>query len=73
VKAFVLIETAMGKSREVVTVIGKLKGVISVDAVTGSYDVVVVVQGDSLNEIGDLAAKIHPVPGICRIVTCVVE
>ncbi len=60
-KAFVLIETKMGKGREVVTAIGKLEGVISVDAVDGPYDVVVVVKRDSLNEIGDLAAKIHPV------------
>ena len=72
-KAFVLIETKMGKGREVVTAIGKLDGVTSVDAVNGPYDVVVVVKGNSLNEIGDLAARIHPVPGISRMVTCLAE
>ena len=70
-KAFVLVETAVGKNREVVGAIGKLKGVTSVDAVTGPYDVIAVIQGETLNEIGDLVTgKIHPIPGISRTVTC---
>ena len=70
-KAFVLIETAVGKSREVVTSLSKLKGVISVDTVTGPYDIIAILQGESLNDIGDLVTgKIHPIPGISRTVTC---
>ena len=70
-KAFVLIETAVGKNREVVAGIRKLKGVTSVDAVTGPYDVIAVIQGETLNEIGDLVTgKIHPIAGIARTVTC---
>jgi DNA-binding Lrp family transcriptional regulator len=70
-KAFVLIETAVGKNREVVTAVRKLKGVTSVDAVTGPYDVIVIIQGETLTEIGDLVTgKIHPIPGISRTVTC---
>ena len=70
-KAFVLIETEVGKNKEVVTAIQKLKGVTSVDAVTGPYDAIAVVQGENLNEIGDLVTgKIHPIPGISRTVTC---
>jgi len=70
-KAFVLIETAVGKSKEVVEVIKQLKGVKSVDTVTGPYDVIAVVEGENLNDIGDIVtAKIHPIPGISRTVTC---
>ncbi len=70
-KAFVLIETAVGKSKEVVETIRQLKGVKSVDTVTGPYDVIAVVEGGNLNDIGDLVtARIHPVPGISRTVTC---
>ena len=70
-KAFVLIETAVGKSREVVTALSKLKGVTSVDTVTGPYDIIAILQGESLNDIGDLVTgKIHPIPGISRTVTC---
>ena len=70
-KAFVLIETAVGRSKEVVDAIRQLKGVKSVDTVTGPYDVIAIVEGDSLNDIGDLVtAKIHPITGISRTVTC---
>jgi len=70
-KAFVLIETAVGRSKEVVLELGKLKGVVSVNAVTGPYDIIAIVQGDTLNDIGDLVTeKIHPIPGISRTVTC---
>ncbi len=70
-KAFVLIETNVGKTREVVAAIQLLKGVVSVDMVTGPYDTIAVVEGQSLNDIGDLVTgKIHPIPGIARTVTC---
>ena len=70
-KAFVLIETAVGRTKEVVTALSKLKGVNSVDTVTGPYDIIVILQGESLNDIGNLVTgEIHPVPGISRTVTC---
>ena len=70
-KAFVLIETAVGKTREVVANIRKLKGVKSVDPVTGPYDVIAIIESESLNDIGDLVTgKIHPIAGIARTVTC---
>ena len=70
-KAFVLIETAVGKSKEVVTVLSKVKGLTSVDTVTGPYDVIAVIQGETLNDIGDIVTgKIHPIAGISRTVTC---
>ena len=70
-KAFVLIETAVGKNKEVVAHLSQMEGVKSVDTVTGPYDIIAVVEGDSLNEIGDLiTGKIHPVSGINRTVTC---
>jgi len=71
-KAFVLIETAVGRSKEVAAALGKkLKGVKSVDTVTGPYDIIVIIEGASLNDIGDLVTgKIHPIPGISRTVTC---
>ncbi len=70
-KAFVLIETAVGKTKEVVVAIKGVEGVKSVDPVTGPYDVVAVVEAADLNAIGDLVtAKIHPIAGISRTVTC---
>jgi DNA-binding Lrp family transcriptional regulator len=70
-KAFVLIETAVGKNKEVANALEKLKGIKSVDIVTGPYDIIAIIEGASLNDIGDLVTgKIHPIPGISRTVTC---
>ena len=70
-KAFVLIETSVGRTKEVAGILNQLKGVKSVDAVTGPYDVIVVIEADSLTEIGEVVTnQIHPISGISRTVTC---
>ncbi len=70
-KAFVLIETTVGRTNEVATALGQLKGVKSVNAVTGPYDVIAVIEAETLNDIGDVVTgKIHPIAGISRTVTC---
>ncbi len=70
-KAFVLIETAVGKTKEVVAKVRQLEGVKSVDPVTGPYDIITIIEAESLNDIGDLVTgKIHPIAGISRTVTC---
>jgi DNA-binding Lrp family transcriptional regulator len=72
-KAFVLIETVVGRNKEVVTALRQLEGVRSVDTVTGPYDVIATLEGETLNDIGDLVtAKIHPIGGISRTVSCLV-
>ncbi len=70
-KAFVLIETAVGGTRGVTHGLKRLGAVKSVDPVTGPYDVIAIVEGENLSDIGDLVTgKIQPVPGISRIITC---
>ncbi len=72
-KAFVLIETVVGRNKEVVTALKQIEGVESVNTVTGPYDVIATIEGATLNDIGDLVtAKIHPIAGISRTVTCLV-
>ena len=70
-KAFVLIETMVGRSREVTAALRQLAGMKSVDMVTGPYDVIVVIEARNLSDIGDIVTgKIHPIVGISRTVTC---
>ncbi len=70
-KAFILIETIVGRSKEVATALRRLEGVKSVDAVTGPYDIIAIVEGETLADVGDLViSKIHPIAGISRTVTC---
>jgi DNA-binding Lrp family transcriptional regulator len=71
-KAYVLIETQVGKSNKVVEAIRGLEGVESVDVVTGPYDVIATVEGVDLSAIGDVVTnKFHPISGISRTVTCI--
>ena len=70
-KAFVLIETVVGKNKDVVSALRQLPGVKSVDVVTGPYDIIAIVEGETLNDIGEVVtSKIHPIGGISRTVTC---
>ena len=72
VKAYVLIEAQVGKIKQVVDAIRNIQGVASVDVVTGPYDAIAVIQTETLNDIGELiVAKVYPVAGISRIVTCI--
>jgi DNA-binding Lrp family transcriptional regulator len=70
-KAYILIETAVGKSRDVADALRSLQGVQTVDAVTGPYDIIAVVSAPDLNAVGDLVtSQIHTINGIIRTVTC---
>ena len=70
-KAFVLIETAVGKTKDVTSSLKQLEGVKSVDQVTGPYDVITVIEQGSVADIGDLVtSKINPVPGVSRTIIC---
>ena len=70
-KAFILIETMVGRTREIADAMDKIEGVKSVDLVTGPYDIIAVVEGESLNQIGDIITQvIHPIGGVSRTVTC---
>ena len=69
--AFVLIETAVGRTKEVVNILSNMKGIKSVHTVTGPYDIIAMIEADNLNDIGDLiTGKIHEIDGISRTVTC---
>ena len=70
-KAFVLIETAVGKSRDVVSALEKIEEIASVDMVTGPYDIITVLEADDLNSVGDtVTGRVHTISGIVRTVTC---
>ena len=75
-KAYVLIETAAGKTKQVKKALAKVKGapatVEAMDAVTGPYDFIAVVDGSSLDAIGTLVTEsIGTIDGVTRTTTCV--
>ena len=71
-KAYVLIETAVGKTREVAVALRGLKGIYSADVVTGPYDIIAMITASDMSVVGNLVTgHIHTVPGVVRTVTCV--
>jgi DNA-binding Lrp family transcriptional regulator len=71
VVAFVLITTRIGETKEVLKGLKKIDGVKSVDVVMGPYDIIAVVEGDSIDSIGKLiTGHFHKVAGVERTTTC---
>ena len=70
-KAYILIETAVGKSGDVSKALRELSDVHTVDAVTGPYDIIAIISASDLNAVGEVVTKqIHTIGGIARTVTC---
>ncbi len=71
-RAYLLVETAVGKTRDVAATLQGLEGIESVDVVTGPYDIIALISGDDMTVVGNLVTgHIHTVAGVVRTVTCV--
>ena len=71
VQAYILIQTEVGKARDVAAAIRDISGGVRGDAVTGPYDVVVLTEAQSVDELGRMiVSRIQLVPGITRTLTC---
>ena len=76
-RAYVLIEAAVGKANTVADGVKKLDfkdaQVISVDAVTGPFDVIALLESDDLDKLGRaITDGIQRVDGVQRTTTCLV-
>lgn len=71
VRAYVLIQTEVGKAATVVQAIRDIEGVTLAEDVTGPYDVIVRAEALTIDDLGRLVvARIQAVPGITRTLTC---
>jgi DNA-binding Lrp family transcriptional regulator len=71
-KAYLLVETAVGKTREVANTLKGLEGIETVDVVTGPYDIIAIIHAEDMTVVGNLVTgHIHTVTGVVRTVTCV--
>ena len=76
VKAYVLIETAAGKTKAVKKGFLRIKSspstIVHLDGVTGPYDFIAVVEGPTLDAVGRLVTDvIGMIDGVTRTTTCV--
>ncbi len=71
-KAYLLIETYVGQTRDVANTLAGIDGIESVDVVTGQFDIIATINAADLTAVGALVTeKIHTVPGIVRTQSCV--
>jgi DNA-binding Lrp family transcriptional regulator len=70
-KAYILVQAEVGKGAEVGREVARIKGVTNAEVVTGPYDVVVVAEARSLDDLGRLVvSKVQAVDGVTRTLTC---
>ena len=71
-KAYLLVETAVGKTRDVADTLRGMENIETVDVVTGPYDIIAVIVGEDMSVVGNVVTgNIHTVSGVVRTVTCV--
>ena len=71
-KAFILIETQVGRVKEVTSELRRLEGVVSCDVITGPFDVIALIESDDMASVADLVTgQVQSVHGVIRTITCV--
>ena len=73
VKAYVLVQAQLGKSRSVAKTIAKARGVKMVHAVTGVYDVIAYLELHDMTSLSEcVMKKVQAVKGVERTHTAIV-
>jgi DNA-binding Lrp family transcriptional regulator len=71
VRAYVLIQTEVGRSAHVSAEVARLEGVVSTADVTGPYDVIVQVEADTIDDLGKMVvSRMQLADGVTRTLTC---
>ena len=70
-RAYILIETVVGKTAEVSRALQSISEMTNVDVVTGPYDIIAIAEADDLPTLGNLVSDgMHNVTGIVNTVSC---
>lgn len=73
VLAYILIRTYAGKAKSVAEQLSKISGCRNVCTVTGRYDIIMMLEAESLEALGKLVVEtLHKVEGIERTETAIV-
>jgi DNA-binding Lrp family transcriptional regulator len=71
VKAYVLMQTEVGRSAHVSTKVAGLEGVISAMDVAGPYDLIVQVEAENIDSLGRMVvSQMQLTDGVTRTLTC---
>jgi DNA-binding Lrp family transcriptional regulator len=71
IRAYLLIEASAGVGNAVLEAVRAMPETVQADRVTGPYDVIVIVETESLDTMSSvLHDRIHPINGITRTMSC---
>lgn len=71
-RAYILIETEVGRARNVLTALRSLDNVSEADIITGTYDLIVLAEAEDMAALVDLVtAQVQSIEGVERTITCV--
>ena len=71
-RAYILIETRVGKAKEVLTALRTMDRVSEADIITGTYDLIALAEAEDMVALVDLVTtQVQSIDGIERTITCV--
>jgi DNA-binding Lrp family transcriptional regulator len=71
VRAYVLIQTEVGKAATVAKQVEEIPGVVRAEDVTGPYDVIAEAEAETVDDLGKIiVSRVQLIEGITRTLTC---
>lgn len=71
-RAYILIETEVGRAREVLDALRAMANVAEADIITGNYDLIALAEASDMAALVDLVtAQVQGIGGVQRTITCV--
>ena len=71
-RAFILIETQVGSSKQVAAALSSFDEVRSVDVVTGTFDIIALIETPDMSSMAELVTgEVQGIRGVLRTITCV--
>ena len=71
-KAYILIETQVGRVQQVAEALRSLEGIKSAVVVTGNFDIISLVEAPDMATIAELVTgRVQGIRGVMRTITCV--
>ena len=71
-RAYILIETQVGRSRNIADSLRSFDRVKNVDIITGPFDVIALIEAPDMAAVADLVTgQVQGLKGVIRTITCV--
>lgn len=72
-KAYILINTELGMTNDVLAKLKKIPGITSVAVITGEFDIIARVETVDMNEMYNRTQEVHLIDGIIETTTSIIQ